>query len=275
MKDLHIHTKYSDGELDEHEIINEVLNSNVREFAIADHDTIEGSKRVYNILNVNNLGLTFHPSVELTCRVNTYLNGINVHLLVQDFDYDNSALLDLIDEVSALRFKKIQIMVDFIEKEYGVIIPKDVLQKKITETKSFGKPHLYSILQKLGDFDREKYYRTMDKLDTSCLKLDAKKVIETLKDSCNVVLAHPVEIMDEYNFNYDEIERLIAYLKSLGLAGVETYHSKQTKQMQERLTEFAKKYNLYESYGSDFHGEHVKPNLKIGQIVKKEKLCDI
>ena len=35
------------------------------------------------------------------------------------------------------------------------------------------------------------------------------------------------------------------------------------------------KYGLYESYGSDFHGEHVKPNLKIGQIVKGEKLCDI
>jgi len=51
MKDLHIHTKYSDGELDELEIIEEVIKCGVKEFAIADHDTIEGSKKVYNLLS--------------------------------------------------------------------------------------------------------------------------------------------------------------------------------------------------------------------------------
>ena len=38
---------------------------------------------------------------------------------------------------------------------------------------------------------------------------------------------------------------------------------------EEKLSEIAKKYNLEESYGSDFHGENVKPGLKIGDIVKK------
>ena len=75
--------------------------------------------------------------------------------------------------------------------------------------------------------------------------------------------------MDEYNFNIFEIEKLIAYLKSLGLAGVETHHNSQTKQLQEQLSEIAKKYDLFESYGSDFHGENVKPGLKIGQIRKE------
>lgn len=272
MKDLHIHTKYSDGELDEFEIIEEVIKSGVSEFAIADHDTIEGSKRVYNILKEDDRKLIFHPSVELTCRINEYLDGVNVHLLVQDFDYENEKLLDLIDEISFLRFKKIQLMVDFVEEKFNIIIPKDILNEKIKSTKSFGKPHLFSIMQTIGDFDREKYYRIMDKLNTAHLKLDAKKVITSLKDSCNVVLAHPVEVMDEYDINFSEIEKIIAYLKSLGLAGLETHHNKQTKSMQEKFTEMAKKYNLYESYGSDFHGEHVKPGLKIGQIVKAETL---
>ena len=270
MKDLHIHTKYSDGELDEFEIIEEAYSSGVREFAIADHDTIEGSKRVFEVLKNNNkYNLTFHTSVELTCRVNEYLQGVNVHLLVQDFEYDNPKLLELINEISDLRYKKIKVIVDFVEKEFKITIPKDLLQEKINKTKSFGKPHLYSIMQTIGNFDREKYYRTMDKLDTSYLKLDARKVILTLKDSCNVVLAHPYEVMDEYNFNIIEIEKLIAYLKSLGLAGVETHHNSQTKELQEQLTQIANKYNLYESYGSDFHGENVKPGLKIGQIRKE------
>lgn len=270
MKDLHIHTKYSDGELDEFEIIEEVISSGVREFAIADHDTIEGSKRVFEVLKTNNKhNLTFHSGVELTCRVNEYLQGINVHLLVQDFEYDNQKLLKLIDEISELRFKKIQVMVDFVEKEFNITIPKDLLREKIKKTKSFGKPHLYSIMQTIGNFDREKYYRTMDKLDTSNLKLDARKVILSLKNSCKVVLAHPVEVMDEYNYDINEIEKLIAYLKSLGLAGVETHHNGQTKELQEQLTQIAKKYDLFESYGSDFHGENVKPGLKIGQIRKE------
>ena len=104
---------------------------------------------------------------------------------------------------------------------------------------------------------------------------DAKKVILSLKDCCSVVLAHPIEIMDEHNLNINEIEKLIAYLKSLGLAGVETHHSKQTKEMQEKFTKIANKYGLFESFGSDFHGENVKPSLKIGQIEKIENSIKI
>ena len=276
MKDLHIHTKYSDGQHDEFEIINEVYDSGVTEFAIADHDTIEGSKRVKRVLKATNSHLKFHPAIELTSRVFDYANGINVHLLVYDFDYKNPQLLKLIDEVSEMRFIKIQIMVDFVEKEYGITIPKDNLENKIKTTKSFGKPHLYSILETLGDFDREKYYRRMDKLDTSFLKLNASKVITLLQNNCKVVLAHPVEIMREYNFSIEDIENLVAYLKNLGLAGIETHYSKHSKELQLQLSQIAKKYDLFETHGSDFHGESIKPGLKIGQIQKQDKgiVCD-
>lgn len=268
MKDLHIHTKYSDGELNEFEIIQAVKDAGVNEFAIADHDTIEGSKRVFDILKSTNDYLKFHTAVELTCRVNDYLNGINVHLLAQDFDYSNQTLLELIEEISALRYKKIQVMVDYVEQAYNVKIPQNLLEEKIKSTNSFGKPHLYSILQTIGNFDREEFYKIMDKLDTSKLKLDAKKVITSLKGSCKIVLAHPVEIMDEYNFNYIEIEKLVKHLKDLGLTGLETHHSSQSKEMQEKLSKIAKKYDLEENYGSDFHGESIKPGLKIGDIFK-------
>ena len=139
----------------------------------------------------------------------------------------------------------------------------------INSTNSFGKPHLYSIVQTIGNFDRDTFYDYMDTLDTSKLKLDAKNVINQLKGSCKLILAHPIEVMDEYNFNYIEIEKFISYLQSLGLTGIETHHSNQTKELQKKLSEIAKKYNLEENYGSDFHGEKVKPGLKIGDIEKK------
>jgi len=269
MKDLHIHTKYSDGSLNEYEVIKEVEHLKIKEFAIADHDTIEGSKKVFDILKAKKSKLKFHSSVELTCRVNEYQNGINVHLLARDFDYTNPIILEIVEEISKLRFKKIQVMVDYIEKEYNIKIPKALLEEKIKSTNSFGKPHLLSVMQGIGNFDRFEYYKTMDKLDTSKLKLDAKSVIQKLKGIAKVFLAHPCEVMDEYDFNYEEIEEFIKYLKSLGLTGVETYHSKHTKEMQKKFSKIAKKYHLEESYGSDFHGEEIKPGLKIGDIVKK------
>lgn len=268
MKDLHIHTKYSDGELDEFEIIKEVKSRNITEFAVADHDTIEGSKRVFNALKKQNNNLVFHSAIELTCRVNEFDTGVNVHLLVQDFDYNNKELLSFIDEISNLRKQKANIMVEYVEKVYNISIPKDLLQEKIANTQSFGKPHLYSIMQTIGNFDRKEYYDIMDKLDTSKLKLDAKQVITTLKN-CKVFLAHPIEIMHEYNYDISKIEKLIQHLKSLGLYGVETHHSSQTKELQTQLSNIAKKYNLQETFGSDFHGENVKPGLKIGQIQKE------
>ena len=269
MKDLHIHTKYSDGSLNEYEIINEIENLKIKEFAIADHDTIEGSKKVFNLLKEKNLKVKFHSSVELTCRVNEYQNGINIHLLAQDFDYNDPVILEIVEEISKLRFKKIQVMVDYIEKEYNIKIPKALLEEKIKSTNSFGKPHLYSIMQEIGNFDRFQYYKTMDKLNTSKLKLDAKSVIHKLQGHSKTILAHPCEVMDEYNFDYNQIEEFIKYLKNLGLTGVETHHSKQTKEMQKEFSKIAKKYKLEENYGSDFHGEDVKPGLKIGDVVKK------
>ena len=42
MKDLHIHTIYSDGEFDEKQIVQKVIDANVTEFCICDHDSSIG-----------------------------------------------------------------------------------------------------------------------------------------------------------------------------------------------------------------------------------------
>lgn len=268
MRDLHIHTKYSDGEFGEYQIIEEVLKSGVTEFAICDHDTFEGSKRVFELLKQNNFGLTFHTGVELTCRLNGYESGVNMHVLVRDFNYDNPKIQEIVKEINILRRQKVDIMVNFVEQEFNLKIPNELLNEKLRSTNSFGKPHLYSILCEIGNFDREKYYRTMDKLNTAHLKLDTAKTVEILKGVGSIFLAHPIEIMKEYHFDFDDIEKLIAHLKELGFDGVETYHSSQTKKVQEELSRIAHKYNLKESEGSDFHGPNVKPNLNVGDIQK-------
>lgn len=268
MKDLHIHTKYSDGEYDEYKILEEIEKAGIKEFAISDHDTIDGSKKVAELLKTKEHNFVFHTGIELTCLFKEYDKGVNMHILIYDFDYNNKNMLKIIDNISYLRRQKVNKMVDYVESVYNIKIPQKKLEEKLKNTKSFGKPHLYSIMCEIGEFDRETYYRNMDKLSTAEFKLDTKDTITKLKGVGKIVLAHPIEIMKEYNYNIDKIEQIIATLKDIGLNGVECYHSSQTKEVQNQLSQIAKKYNLLETKGSDFHGPNVKPGLKLGDIQK-------
>lgn len=264
MKDLHIHTKYSDGEYDEFEILKKIENAGVTEFAICDHDTLEGSKRVFNVLKNQNSNLIFHSGVELTSRVNNIFGGVNVHLLVRDFNFDDEWINLLITEISFLRAKKIQRMVDFIAETYDIKFTKEEIDNVVKNTKSVGKPHMYKLLRKYGNFDRDEYYRNMDFLNSDDLRLDAIKVLSLALGRASVTLAHPKEIMREHHLGYTEIDNLVAYLKVFGLTGIEVMHSSHTKKDIAEFSKIAKKYGLEEPLGSDYHGENVKPDVHLG-----------
>lgn len=49
-----------------------------------------------------------------------------------------------------------------------------------------------------------------------------------------------------------------------GLRGIEIYHSKMIDKYRKRYLEYAYKYDLLISGGTDYHGVSVKPNIKIG-----------
>ena len=223
---------------------------------------------LFDVLKNKKHDFVFHSGVELTCRYNEFESGVNMHILVYDFDYDNKNMLSIIEKISKLRRQKVDKMVNFVEGIYKIKIPQNLLDEKLKNTKSFGKPHLYSIMCKIGTFDMEQYYRNMDKLSTEEFKLDTKETITKLKGVGKIVLAHPIEIMREYNYDISTINKLIIELKEIGLSGVECYHSSQTKEIQQELSKIAKKHALIETMGSDFHGPNIKPNLKIGDVQK-------
>ena len=268
MKDLHIHTKYSDGEFDEQQILEEIESAGITEFAICDHDTITGSQKVFELLKKQNKKIIFHSGIELTCRLNYFNTSINMHILFYDFDYDCPALKEIISEISYLRKKRISQMVNYVQDKLKVSIPQSMICKEFQETNSFGKPHLFKIISKICPCDRALYYDIMDKFDSSAYKLDAEKTIQKLAPFGLLVLAHPVEIMKEYNFDLQTIEKIVLCLKKSGLKGIETHHSSQTKQLQAQLSALAQKHMLIETMGSDFHGPKAKPNAILGQTEK-------
>lgn len=73
------------------------------------------------------------------------------------------------------------------------------------------------------------------------------------------VLAHPLQ----YKLGYEKTEELIVFLKSLGLRGVEVYHSSNNQYESGRLKDICTKHRLRPTGGSDFHGKN-KPDIDLG-----------
>lgn len=265
--DLHIHTIYSDGEYNEFEIVDKIIEANVKEFAICDHDTIDGSKKVNDVLKKGNYDLIFHTGVELTVRIHNFINDINIHLLYRDFDYNDPNLAKALNLINECQKDRISKMKDIIKEEFNVVISDEDVNEVLSKTKSFGKPHMYMILSKYIDCDMDYYYSKMKQLKTN--KADAIEIMNILKDSLGyLTLAHPIEIMEENNVDYEFVDKVVGYLSEHGLKGLETRHSKHNDENYLMFSKIAKKYKLIETSGSDFHGEHVKPDVKIG-IYKK------
>lgn len=79
------------------------------------------------------------------------------------------------------------------------------------------------------------------------------------------MLAHPGFL----NRSPQELKLLIARLKEIGLDGIECFYSKHTLKQTEEFLNLAERYNLRISCGSDFHGEQVKPDVKLGMEISK------
>ncbi|MDE6292761.1 MAG: hypothetical protein K2L98_03685, partial [Bacilli bacterium] len=74
------------------------------------------------------------------------------------------------------------------------------------------------------------------------------------------ILAHPTSL----ELNHEEFEELLKDMIRCGLMGLETFHPNIPKEEREYLMDMVKKYKLLYSVGSDFHGEHVKEDIRLG-----------
>ncbi|MGN1208065.1 MAG: PHP domain-containing protein [Christensenellales bacterium] len=267
-KDMHIHTNFSDGQYSPKEVLGKVKKANITEFAITDHDNFDGAVIMQNL--TQNFDVKYHVGVEISARI--FELKINVHLLCYDFDTKNKEVSKIIEDLKLKRLKKLDLMIDFVEKKFGYKISPQEKQMLLAENNVVGKPHIFALLSKKTDVDRENFYRTMDDLKSPETKVDSVKVLQAFHDAGGVVvLAHPIEIEQEYKI---DSFGAIKFLAQHGLDGLETEHSKHSKSDIMRFKAYAKQLNLFESYGSDFHGEKVKPDVQLGGCNKSVESFD-
>ncbi len=266
--DLHIHTVHSDGSFAVPEIIQMIINSNIGEFSITDHDSIEGCKEIekYKSKLITEHRISFLNGVELSC----IYKGMNMHILGYGFSLDNSKMNFVVNKVKDMRKRKVDLLLEHLEGKHGIKIPDERVKRLKETVQNIGKPHLVDILIEMGVGSKEKvaeiYEKYLDDLKTPNLKLDAEEAISAIRSAFGFsVMAHPIELMKEYNLTYEEIDKIAGELKEIGLDCIEVYYSKHTKENREHYIEIAKKYGLMMTCGSDFHGSP-KPNVKLGFI---------
>lgn len=255
--DLHVHSNASDGSLTPTQVAKEAMYSGIKAIALTDHDTVDGIEEILEYTDQKNLEVI--PGIELSC----YYKNREIHILGYFVDFKNPQLEKELASLKAAREERNLKMVELMQRD-GINITMDMLlhgnPKSVITRAHFARVLVEQGICKDKDAAFKKYIGIGCRYYLPKPQVTCERAMDILnRFSKGAFLAHPLL----YHLGYSQIEELLVYLKSLGLKGLEAYHSSNNMYESDKLRSLALKHNLLISGGSDFHGV-VKPNIKIG-----------
>jgi len=264
MLDLHLHTHYSDGEYSPAEIVARALQKGLTLIAITDHDTIGGVAEAIAAGKLRGVkvlsGLEF--SVDLS-NDNGEGKSKGKHLLGYGFEPEHPLIAEKAQwsrKQRAVRNKKI---VERLRVQ-GMIIGRDELLK-LAKKELIGRPHFAQLMVAKGYVQNtaeafDKYLGKGQPCYVDRKRLLAQDAIAAIKEAGGyAVWAHPMHKETDTVKVADEV----AYLKSLGLAGLEVYYPEHDPEQTAFLLGLCRKHQLFATAGSDYHSDKMKGHLKI------------
>ncbi len=267
MIDLHCHSKLSDGALPVPELIRRAADEGITHLAITDHDTMEGLEEA--LLTGKREGITVIPGVEISAF--DVRRDKQVHILGLFIEPGHPAIKKLCDPILEERTRAAYEMTRKIADAGYDITWREVLHYAKGSTAVY-KQHIMHALIDRGYADRI-YGPLYNKLFscgnngkiglayTPVQYADVFEAIRAVKDAGGIpVLAHP-KLFD----NFDAIPDLAA----AGLEGIETVHPVHGPSDEKLAGEYAEKYDLVETGGSDFHGCY--GNYPLGRDIGYER----
>jgi predicted metal-dependent phosphoesterase TrpH len=241
--DLHLHTNFSDGTFTPEELVVQAQKNGLVCIALTDHDTVEGCARAAAACAP--VKIEFIPGTELTAEH----DDTEVHLLGYFLDTQNPVLLEEIGRFQAVRKQRIYEMVSRIN-ELGVALPVEKVFE-LANCQSPGRPHVARALVKAKlvrnlDDAFERFLKKGRPAWVPKSKMSARQGVDLIHQAGGLaVMAHP---------GLNRTDDIIPALVDAGLDGIECYHSKHSSTLTARYLEFADKFNLLVTGGSDCHG---------------------
>lgn len=255
--DLHMHTTVSDGSDTPEEIIGRVRDAGITVFAVTDHDAVKGCRIIRACLKQGDP--EFINGVEFSCK-----DGFEkYHILGYGFDPETEAIQSLVEKGHRFRMKKVMARLDFLEKEFGFVFPEDSIRNLLAMDNP-GKPHIGKLMVKLG-FAKTKEEAILDYINRLKFKTEylhpEEAVRGILKAGGVPVLAHPFFGSGSQMIVDDEMVNRLKRLTGFGLEGVEAFYSGFSPDLIKQMLEYADRFGLYVTAGSDYHGKNKPVSL--------------
>ena len=251
--DLHTHSYISDGTLSPAELVQEAHKSGLTALALTDHDATFGCTEAAD--EAARLGIKLIPGVEISAA-----DFHELHILGLGIDINSEGLKVEMEKCAKSRRERVYKICDVL-KEMGIVLdPENIIR---SAKYSVGKPHIAIEIARMGyakdkDEAYDKYLKTPEVKAVKKYKISCKTAAKLIHEAGGkVVLAHPHKIELE-GISLEEFIRDFE-----GLDGIEAFYSEHTHEQAKELLEYAEKYNLLISCGSDFHGSN-KPDIKLG-----------
>lgn len=254
MIDLHSHTTASDGQYSPLELLTLAAGAGITTLAVTDHDTVSGLAAARQAAQA--VGVRLVDGIEIT----TIANRREIHLLGHFVDPSEPRLVDFGEHLRLERAKRMELMVG---KMKGLGFPVSMEQvRDLAGAGHLTRPHLARVMVELGYCAdvREVFNRFLADGGPAAVPRYEVSVAEAVKlihdAGGTATVAHP---------GVSKVTRLeLEEFTRAGLDGLEAGHADHPPSLREKLEGWALELGLVATAGSDFHGEKIAADRKLG-----------
>jgi len=257
--DLHMHTNHSDGTLRPRELVRHAKEKGLTCISVTDHDTMSSFDECAD--EAKKIGVELIPGIEISAQ----FEPGTLHILGYFLDPKQSELQSTLASIQKARFERNPQIIEKLN-QLGISITLAEVEAE-SGGKQVGRPHFARVLFKKGVVKsmEEAFDKYLGKGKPAYIdkrRLSSRESIQKVRKAGGIaVIAHPKQMkLDEKSLE-KEFERLAAE----GLGGIEAYNSCQSAQEAGLYKLIAKRFNLFVTGGSDFHGAN-KPDVQLGSL---------
>ena len=267
MIDLHLHSNFSDGEYSPSEVVKKARKKGISVVSLTDHDTFNGTSEAQ--FACKNSGIQFISGVELEAATDI-INSKYIHILGYNITKPNllnNYLFELKDE-------RIKLINNYIEELNDLGIHSSFEEiSSLSPGQHLTAYHIPKLLFKKGYYNsfenaKKDFIDPNGKYYIKRNSYNVKFIVDLILDSGGIpVLAHPCRLPQKGI----SLDKYIGLLSQNGLEGLETYYSQHSLEDIKFYETIAKKYNLIQTAGSDWHTDKEEPKYTMGINVSNEK----
>lgn len=261
MIDLHIHTNYSGGESDLIEILKIAEKRNVSTIAITDNNTCAAYKELKQLP----IKKYFSGKIVPGCEFSTIVNNVPIELIGYNIDTDlaQKKILELYLSKEDYNIYETNLIINKCIEE-GLRI--DTSNIKYDASKEKGKKAVFEEIRRHPENQKfileeawnnaRTFLLTYTSNPNSDFFVDFSGIVPSYKQVVELIKQCGGKVFMPHIFKYNENSKSVleTLLREKMIDGIEGYYPYYSQEQQQFVLEFAQKYNLYISGGSDSHG---------------------